>query len=220
MQANFKSKFRSLIRCITTRLLVVIGLVALSPFFQVSAQDSTLRSMRVKVKPAPAFPVYTPVYSSRNLLIDSLNALVSQLRMRQDSLVDLLKSQRESINASEAERARLSQENKNLQAELDGAMGDNLQSNHTNSILFIFNVIVGVILLIALVWMFVKKKSDPGDRVKRTGAYSPSIVHNNGIEQFDKELERIEKLGSLREKGLLTDDEFNLQKKQILGDKG
>ncbi len=220
MQAKFKTEFRSSIRSYTTRLLLVFALFVISPVFQVSAQDSTLRSIRVKVKPAPAFPTTPVIYSTRNLLIDSLNTMVLQLKLRQDSLLDLLRSQRESINAAEAERARLSQENKNLQAELDGAMGDNRQSNHTNSILFIFNIIVGVILLIALVWMFLKKKSDPGERVKRTGSYAPSIVHNNGSEQFDKELERIEKLGSLREKGLLTDDEFNLQKKQILGDKG
>ncbi|MBK7886762.1 MAG: SHOCT domain-containing protein [Bacteroidetes bacterium] len=31
-------------------------------------------------------------------------------------------------------------------------------------------------------------------------------------------MDRIQKLGNLRDKGLLTDDEFNLQKRQILGE--
>ena len=43
-------------------------------------------------------------------------------------------------------------------------------------------------------------------------------VKSGKDENFDYKLDRIQKLGSLRDKGLLTDEEFNLQKSQILGE--
>lgn len=39
------------------------------------------------------------------------------------------------------------------------------------------------------------------------------------VSPLDHRLERIEKLGNLRDKGLLTEEEFSLQKKQILAER-
>ena len=61
-----------------------------------------------------------------------------------------------------------------------------------------------------------KKKSD-GER-EDDEVSSKSNVKVSKDESFDHKLDRIQKLGSLRDKGLLTDEEFNLQKSQILGE--
>ncbi len=157
-------------------------------------------------------------YFRRSALTDSLTSLMLSLSAQQDSMRELLKVQKNIIKQNELERQQLVEENTNLKQELNGAKGDNLQSSHTKSILFIFNLIVGIFLLIALIWMFMRKKNDSTSRNFSNTATSTFSPSPNG-EGYDHKLERIEKLGNLREKGLLTDDEFNLQKRQILGDR-
>ena len=155
-------------------------------------------------------------YYRRSALTDSLTSLLLSLSIQQDSLRGILKTQKATILDGENERAQLAEENENLKEELNGAMGVNLQSSHTKTILFIFNLIVGIFLLIAVIWMFMRKKSDANSKPFNN---SSSSNQNGNIEGYDHKLERIEKLGNLRDKGLLTDDEFNLQKRQILGDR-
>jgi hypothetical protein len=63
--------------------------------------------------------------------------------------------------------------------------------------------------------MFMRKKGDDAEPTPAPAGNSrKSVVEEN----FEHKLERIQKLGNLRDKGLLTDEEFNLQKKQILGE--
>lgn len=155
-------------------------------------------------------------YFRRSALTDSLTSLLISISNQQDSLRELLKTQKTTIIEGQEERAKLAEENANLKQELNGAMGDNLQSSHTKKILFIFNLIVGIFLLIAVIWMFARKKSES---IAKPYNNSSTSTLNGNNEGYDHKLERIEKLGNLRDKGLLTDDEFNLQKRQILGDR-
>jgi hypothetical protein len=60
-----------------------------------------------------------------------------------------------------------------------------------------------------------RKKSDDRDDVAPA---SPNRRSQVTEDNFEHKLDRIQKLGNLRDKGLLTDDEFNLQKQQILGE--
>jgi hypothetical protein len=189
---------------VTTLLLLVLTA------FSTSAQYNQKR-----VEQAVTTPASNGRYISRSALTDSLATLLMLMSNQQDSMRETLRNQKERLKNLEQERNDLTEENKNLKAELNGAMGDNLQSSHTKSILFIFNVIVGVFLLIAMIWMFGRKKSEP---LSRYSGNSGGGLSTNS-EGYDHKLERIEKLGNLRDKGLLTDDEFNLQKKQILGDR-
>ncbi len=153
-------------------------------------------------------------YMSREELIDSISRQVISASIQQDSLRQVIRGQRASFDSLLEVHRQVSDELKDLKSELSEANGDRLQSSHTKSVLFIFNVVVGVFLLIALMWMFSRKKQD-----SRSSAVASDDVWREE-EPLDHKLERIEKLGSLRDKGLLTEDEFNLQKKQILGDRG
>ena len=153
-------------------------------------------------------------------VIDSLQAAIVSLSAKKDSLADVTRDQEARLQAMVAQMHRLTEENKNISSELENANGDKLQSSHTNSILYIFNVLLGIILLIALVWMMSKKK--PGEPEKPiNNGYSTNGNHelSQAVPALDHRLERIEKLGNLRDKGLLTEEEFNLQKKQILAER-
>ncbi|MBK7964890.1 MAG: SHOCT domain-containing protein [Bacteroidetes bacterium] len=128
-----------------------------------------------------------------------------------------MRSQKERLDSSVAALEEVSAENVKLKESLKDAQGDTLQSNHANSILFIFNVIVGIFLLIALLWMFTKKRND-GDDKNNDDTPRRKNSKSGQDENFEHKLDRIQKLGNLRDKGLLTDEEFNLQKSQILGE--
>jgi hypothetical protein len=153
----------------------------------------------------------------RSVLIDSLASFVDYILLQQDSLKQIMRSQKERLDSSVASLEAASAENVKLKESLKDAQGDTLQSNHANSILFIFNVIVGIFLLIALLWMFTKKRGDGDDR-NVDDATNQKNSRPGQDENFEYKLDRIQKLGSLRDKGLLTDEEFNLQKSQILGE--
>lgn len=124
-----------------------------------------------------------------------------------DSLNSIIRSQRTEIRKLNDAVVGLNNQLKRNERTVQDLQGDNLQSAHTNSILFILNLSVGLILLIAIIWMLVRKKPE---HVKKMSV---------STENLEYRLDRIEKLGQLREKGLLTDEEFSLQKKQILGER-
>lgn len=180
----------------------------------VSAQ-STNSSNSKQIGAVTKKPV-VQIVDRRAMLIDSLSSFVDYILIQQDSLKQIMQSQKERMDSSISALEEVSAENAKLKESLKDAQGDTLQSNHTNSILFIFNVGVGIFLLIALLWMFMKKKSDGEREDDEVSSKSNGKVSKD--ENFDHKLDRIQKLGSLRDKGLLTDEEFNLQKSQILGE--
>ena len=198
----------------STNLLVrnyvlIAGCILLSGMVSAQSTNSTQIGAVIK-KPV------VQILDRRAMLIDSLSSYVDYILVQQDSLKQIMQSQKERMDSSISALQEVSAENATLQESLKDAQGDTLQSNHTNSILFIFNLGVGIFLLIALLWMFMKKKSD-GER-EDDEVSSKSNVKVSKDESFDHKLDRIQELGSLRDKGLLTDEEFNLQKSQILGE--
>lgn len=185
--------------------------------------DSTRITYKIptKVNVNNAFPVVAkPVVVGRTFFNDSLQNVATVLSRQNDSILGIVNEQEARLQAMEVQTSKLSEENKNLSSELENANGDKLQSSHTNSILYIFNVLVGIILLIALVWIMNKKKTRESDKSASNG-FSRNGTHEVYISEpsLDHRLERIEKLGNLRDKGLLTDEEFVLQKKQILAER-
>lgn len=191
--------------------MILLLILMTSCVFSAIGQDSLRR--KVAVKPVSTRSVQLPVFDKRGLVIDSLSSRLELLTIRLDSLLVEFNSLKRQKEERETELLKVNEENKKLSERLEESQGDNLQSSHTNSILFIFNVGVGIFLLIALIWMFMRKGSEESSKPLATARKG-----TNGEEYFDSKLERIQKLGSLRDKGLLTDEEFNLQKKQILGE--
>ncbi|MEP7265661.1 MAG: SHOCT domain-containing protein [Bacteroidota bacterium] len=150
-----------------------------------------------------------PGYKS---LTDSLAQEITALRNQNDSLLLLLNDEMSKANLLDTELKDKTEANENLKSELVLSKGNQLQTSHTSSILLIFNVIVAVILLIAIFWFYMRRKN-PGSDEEETEVRTVSAAVKDNVET---RMDRIEKLGRLRDKGLLTEEEFQLQKKQIL----
>jgi hypothetical protein len=144
------------------------------------------------------------------LEIDSLSQSIETFKVTNDSLVELIRDQEAKGDELKRINKQLSETNENLTLELEKTKGDQLQTSHTSSILLIFNIIAGIILLVTLIWIYNRKKPDENEEevIPR--------VHNNR-DHVEAKIDRIEKLGKLRDKGLLTEEEFLSQKRQILG---
>jgi len=196
----------------SVKYVLIIGCLLFSGI--ISAQTFNNPSGSKRISGVNKKPVVQTI-DRRSVLIDSLASFVDYILVQQDSLKQIMRSQKERLDSSLSTLEEVSAENVKLKESLKDAQGDTLQSNHTNSILFIFNVIVGIFLLIALLWMFMKKRND-GDDKNDDNAPIKRKSKANQDENFDHKLDRIQKLGNLRDKGLLTDEEFNLQKSQIL----
>ena len=207
----------------TKRLLLVSVIATSFIILRANVPDSTRITYKIPAKIKVNSPFTVPDYkpsSGKSALIDSLQNSIISLSLRGDSLINITQQQEEIITSLKLQLRQFAEENKNIANELENANGDKLQSSHTNSILYIFNVILGIILLIALVWMLGKKKVREPEKPLVNGysgngsntAYSP-------VPSLDHRLERIEKLGNLRDKGLLTEEEFSLQKQQILAER-
>ena len=195
-------------------ITLVIALLSSLPTI---AQDTLAKPVRTVVRPA-----YLPgmnnqqirVYASARIM-DSLHQAVTDLKNQNDSLLLLINDELSKAQSLEQQNIVLASENKKLSQQLGEARGEQLQTSHTSSILLVFNIMAGIILLIALIWIFTRKKivtDEPEVPVR------PMSVSNHiPADPVEIRLERIEKLGRLRDKGLLTEDEFQLQKKQLLG---
>jgi hypothetical protein len=142
--------------------------------------------------------------------LDSINAAVIQLRGYNDSITNLLHEETVKLEDLRKVNKQLSETNENLNTEIETIKGEKLQTSHTSSILLIFNIIVGLILLVALIWMYNRKKSGSESEDEAFPQSTPIR------DQVEAKLDRIEKLGKLRDKGLLTEEEFQIQKRQIL----
>lgn len=175
---------------------VIILLMIAGPVIPVMGQTTTADAGRAMLY-------------SRARLIDSLTNQVDVLINEKQKAGDKINKLEDQLRTQEIELKRLTDENIKLKSDLEESMGDNLQSSHTSSILFIFNIIVAIILLVALIWIFMRKKEATSNNSNAYGS----------TESNDVKLEMIEKLGNLRDKGLLTDEEFNLQKRQLFGEK-
>ena len=188
-------------------LLLLISMVAFG-------QDSLPRGSKFVVKPA-YIPGMTP-YKTRGSLrnADSMNAEINSLRAQNDSLQLRINEETSRVQSISEELTKSNEKIENLNQELEESKGNQLQTSHTSSILLIFNIIAGIILLITIFWFYSRKKTNEPDEDEVVRPVK--TVQMNGRDQVETRLERIEKLGKLRDKGLLTEEEFQLQKKQIL----
>lgn len=159
---------------------------------------------------------YKSQFSSgrRYRLADSLVSLQQAMSAQRDSFSRALRSRELELRQAQEELVRRKEQIRDYESELTDLRGHNLQSSHTNSVLFIINLVVGLLLLVALGWMYLRRRSEP--RMGSKGRWNPQP--ESGQAGFDHRLDRIQKLGSLRDRGLLTEEEFNLQKRQILGE--
>lgn len=165
-----------------------------------------------------------------NMLIDSLYEANAFMQVKMDSLLAgtlSISSMQESLTND----LKTTVDEKGLiQKELDNAKTDKFILARRNMILLYFNMGVGVLLFAALVFMLLsfrkRKKATFTVSVQDLSPSKPRPItgFNQSIpkiafEAFDSRVEKIEKLGKLREKGLLSEEEFLIQKQQILSSK-
>lgn len=168
---------------------------------------------------------YRELIDEQAIIIDSLNVAVSMLEDEKSSMQEASDKLIARINELEMEVEQLRSDKGELSQQLDGFYSDNLHLNQSNRILIAFNFLVGILLLVSLIF-FLRRLG----RNKQAGAGSSSeeaqIPQNtvNPVRQgaanvhvsFEDKLQQLERLGSLKEKGVLTDEEFNIQKRTIL----
>ena len=189
---------------IKTLLIAVVWIAGFA--FRASAQDNPQSEANRK-------------FVTRLQLIQDLAFKVDTLKAENLKLNDSLAVYHQDNIDLRQENVQLQKDVKQMEANLDHALNEKLQSSHTNSVLFILIFLTGIIVLLALIWLFMKKPATVAhyqDTRTNLEDEDEDDTEKNGV---DHQLGRIEKLGSLREKGLLTEDEFNLQKKQILGER-
>lgn len=156
-------------------------------------------------------------------IIDSLEAinvdLTAKLRTS-DSLLDV-----EKLTTAELRDQVLVLEEykKKLEATKTDVEDENLKLNQSNRILIIFNSVVAVLLVITLVFVIRRagrKTLSVHTAIKpeenRSSPGNPSTASNK-FASFEDKLAQLEKLGSLKEKGILSDEEFQSEKQRILG---
>ena len=113
---------------------------------------------------------------------------------------------------------RIDDYRKKLEANISSFKGENLKLNQSNRILIVFNSLVAVLLLVTLFYflrrMGKRKPSGSSATAQELAAGgSGPIVFTS----FEDKLQHLERLGMLKEKGLLSEEEFLIEKQRVLG---
>src|SRR6185436_11744853 len=149
--------------------------------------------------------------------IDSLNEVIMQVSASYQRAVNINNGKDSLIDELDAKIQKIQQLNGDLERKLKDYKGDNLKLDQSNRILIIFNAIVGVLLLTTLIWFLRnlgRRKPSPGNKLVASDesaavSNTKAAPSKNDHQYFDLKLEQLEKLGVLKEKGVLNEEEFN-----------
>lgn len=153
-------------------------------------------------------------------LIDSLmgsNDSLTGVYHRTDSLYKAAIKDNAELNDR---LAAMENERKSLEANNTEVTDENLQLSQSNRILIIFNSVVAVLLVITLVFVIRRagRKTVPQPAsTQTTSSTSASSSLNQRFSSFEDKLTQLEKLGALKERGILSEEEFLAEKRRILG---
>lgn len=151
--------------------------------------------------------------------IDSLQSAINDLNSRLHQSDSLYKAEKFTSAELRDQMLKMQEEQQSLVATKTDIEDENLKLNQSNRILIIFNSVVAVLLVITLI--FVIKKA--GRKMPAASAPAPQRPvssnnnHSNKLASFEDKLAQLEKLGGLKEKGILSDEEFQEEKQRILG---
>lgn len=188
--------------------------------FSIHSSYSQVKSPDIKPKTTPTS------LTKAQLEIDSLNNVIINFKEAYERALKINKGKDSLLDELDVKIEKTRHLNNDLERKLTGYKGDNLKLDQSNRILIIFNAIVGVLLLTTLIWFLrnIGRKKSPA-KINPAASGEPSAVSNiksqspskNDHQYFDMKLEQLEKLGALKEKGVLNEEEFSRQKQQILG---
>ena len=151
-------------------------------------------------------------------IIDSLDGLIAEQKIKIGKLESSLEQEKASADEMREKLAALDEEKKKLESNVDAYQGENLKLSQSNRILIVFNSFVAVLLIVTLVFYLRKMNRKPVSVVGNSTASKPVAVSNHSVHaSFEDKLQQLERLGKLREKGFLSDDEFLSEKNRVLG---
>jgi len=163
---------------------------------------------------------YRMLIEMQAIQLDSLQLLLDEAFAINEQLDEKVVAQESRISDLTSQINKLDKEKNDLTTQADGFYSDNLHLNQSNRILIAFNFLVGVLLLITLIFFLrrIGKNKQIENIESSNNEFKPSVVKNfnNVHTSFEDKLDQLEKLGKLKEKGVLTDDEFNVQKRSLL----
>jgi hypothetical protein len=153
--------------------------------------------------------------------IDSLQNAAADLTQKAHRADSLYKAEKFVSAELRDQVLKMEQQQKSLEASKTDVEDENLKLNQSNRILIIFNSVVAVLLVITLVFVLKRagrKMAPPvGNTASKPAFSSNSNPDPNKLASFEDKLAQLEKLGGLKEKGILSDDEFQQEKQRILG---
>lgn len=206
----------------TNTIYKLIKSACLIYFFLFSLQVFAQKNKNTMItKPEPV--TYTRKEYAQ--IIDSLYNVILEYRAGWQKAQGIIHSRDSSISEMRQKMEQMQAKIGVLETKNSDFKGRNLKLDQSNRILIIFNSVVGLLLLITLVWFLRnigKKKSadkhkaiSPFESTSTTEISSVTPAQTNH-RYFENKLEQLERLGKLKEKGILNEEEFNNQKQQIL----
>jgi hypothetical protein len=159
----------------------------------------------------------------KDAIIDSLTMVNLELQINVNQMDSLYQAERFTVAELRDQLMQLETSRKNLEATKTDVEDENLKLNQSNRILIIFNSVVAVLLVITLVFVIKRAgRKNPQTPVVSTlpdKSDNPSTASgpSSKLASFEDKLAQLEKLGGLKEKGILTDEEFQSEKQRILG---
>lgn len=236
---NATAEFNALVR----KLLDLDDKIILSANYTVNQLQKENTELEKKANVAPKTIIKTiagkgsaltndSVYDALFIAQNKVNNLSEAMKAKDDAFMTLLNKSDSLISA-----------NKTTQARFDALTADNKALEEKNIVLIIFNSLVALGLILALFFLLRKPvakkmllntpatKTDkplpeaaPSEPLRKQEVKPEPVikVSSEGIltashDALDFKLDQIEKLARLKEKGYLTDEEFVVQKRQILG---
>lgn len=153
------------------------------------------------------FRVEAQGYRSRTEIVALLQDSLSQARYSSDSAHRALNSALAERDTLKQERHKWREENRRLVFRLQDAENKARYLEQTNSMFVLYIGIAAVVFLFALLFVVVRKLA------ARTGIPRTKVSDQD----IDRRIDRLNALGNLRERGLLTDQEVEEQKRFLIG---
>jgi hypothetical protein len=150
------------------------------------------------------------------LVIDSLEQVIDGKNSSLDSLDALFEAEKLVTADLREQLIKLDDYRKKLETNVSSFKGENLKLNQSNRILIVFNSLVAVLLIISLVF-FLRKIGRQKNAPSPSGSVAAKPGEQMKFTSFEDKLMQLERLGKLREKELLSEDEFMVEKQKILG---
>jgi hypothetical protein len=210
---------------VTGKTKLICILIACAFFFislRLAAQTENVQpKFKQVIVYIPKIKAKKALQKNNTLIIDSLKNVIAAYDSMYQSLLLKAEIKDSVINFSNEGIAKRQTAINDLQLHVSNYETLNLQIKKNNRILIIFNSIVSLLLFLILIRYLLdsrKKKSGSFQKKVRQAA-APEISSTDTLPQQNKiayKLNQLERLGKLRDLGVLTEEEFILQKEIIL----